>query len=501
MIVFQHLRPLAQLKLAAAHLPIGDRTGRGFGDDLTGGSLAKVFPAFRKYAQGAVPLALLLLFCTASLDTAPAYATLSAHAQRGVKIVEIAVPGKKAEVCVVPKHFANGEYSDEDLKTEGHLCEIDENSNAAVCPKMNSTNPGLDIYSLPQGSTPKQVEEARCKAPGAKKIAKYKLSTSCSYTPSILGYYHLSRMLGGIANVPPGVLRTFELQNHIALGRTALAETPPRALIHQTWAGLMSQLTAGGHASRRDLFLTDDLTQSYGALSQNPAKEKFYQEFFNGGPSNMSRAVNFRDKNPIVALLARNADINTLVGRSFTADNVQKMVQLRDAANLIVIDTLMNQQDRFGNIHYYETYYYRDSKDPNPDGSAKLKSSRDLTPEEATQAGAVQVKEMLLKDNDCGVTKQNVAKETGLADRIAHIDPNTYGRLLQLDATADSPETKEFFVQELVFTQSDYANVRRNLKELATKLHQACSQGKLRPDLDLQAHFSNRAPKVQSCDL
>jgi hypothetical protein len=211
--------------------------------------------------------------------------------------------------------------------------------------------------------------------------------------------------------------------------------------------------------------------------------------------------VSFRDKNPIIALLARNADINTLVGRSFTVENVQKMVQIRDAANLIVIDTLMNQQDRFGNIHFYETYYYLDNKDRNPDGSAKLKSSRDLTPEGAAQAGAVQVKEMLLKDNDCGVTKQNVANQAGLADRIAHIDPNTYRRLLQLDATADSPETKEFFVQELVFRQSDYANVRRNIKELATTLHQACSQGKLRPDLDLQAHFSSHASQVQSCDL
>ncbi|MBV8773849.1 MAG: hypothetical protein JO166_16205 [Deltaproteobacteria bacterium] len=436
-----------------------------------------------------------------SVTSVPAYATLSAHAQRGEDIVEITVPGKNPEVCVIPKHFVNGTYSEEDRNAETRLCEINENSNAAVCPKTNSTNPGLDLYSLPQGLTPKQVEQARCKAPGAKKLAKYKLSTSCSYTPSILGYYHLSRMLGGITNVPPAVLRTFDLQHHIDLGRIALAETPRNALIHQTWAGLMSQLTAGGTGSRRDLLLTEDLTQSYGALSQNPAKEKIYKEFFNGGSNNVGRAVNFRDKNPIFALLARNADINTIVGRSFTAENVQKMVQLRDAANLIVIDTLMNQQDRFGNIHYYETYYYHDSKDRNPGGTVKLKSSRNFTPEQAAQAGAVQVKEMLLKDNDCGVTKRNVAKEAGLADRVAHIDTDTYRRLLQLDSAADSPEMKRFFVQELVFTQSDYAHVRKNLKELVTQLHDGCSRGKLRLDLNLQSHFSDLAPRMQSCEL
>jgi len=54
-----------------------------------------------------------------------------------------------------------------------------------------------------------------------------------------------------------------------------------------------------------------------------------------------------------------------LVGRTFTVENVQRMVQLRDASDLIVIDTLMNQQDRFGNVHCQNTYYYRDTADPN----------------------------------------------------------------------------------------------------------------------------------------
>src|SRR5689334_324393 len=127
-----------------------------------------------------------------------ANATLSAHLQRGEKLVEHPISRRNAEVCVIPKHFAGAAYGETDLKAEERLCAIDENTNAAVCPKTNSTNPGIDFYSLPQGATPKRVETARCKTAGAKKIAKYKLSTSCSYTPSILGYYHVSRILGGI---------------------------------------------------------------------------------------------------------------------------------------------------------------------------------------------------------------------------------------------------------------------------------------------------------------
>ncbi|MCG2669071.1 hypothetical protein ACFPFP_19140 [Bradyrhizobium sp. GCM10023182] len=442
----------------------------------------------------------LLLLPLQLLGSAYAHAGLSVDPARGEQTMQIPVPGRNAEICVVPKHLAAGRYFDKDIEIESRLCNIDEHQNSAVCPKLNSTNPGLDLYSLPQGGTPQQVEAARCNTAGAHKIAKYKLSSSCSYTPSILGYYHLSRMLGGIADVPPAVLRTFDLQNHIALGRAALAETASNSLIHQTWASLMAQLTAGANGKRRDSLLTTDFTQSYGALSENPKHESFYKEFFNGGANNVARASNFRDKNPIVQMLAHNADISTLVGRSFTTENVQKMVQLKDAADLIVIDTLMNQQDRFGNIHYLMTYYYIDAADLDADGSPKLKSSKNLTPEEAAKLGAVQLKKMLLKDNDCGVAKENVANQVGLSGRIAHIDPRTYLLLQQLDAVADSPEMKDFFVRELVFTADDYANIRKNLKDLATKLHQACLKGGLKLDLNLQAHFSNQTVKVTSCE-
>ncbi len=443
----------------------------------------------------------LLLPLAACLGSTLAHATLSVHQQRGEKTVDIPVAGRNAEVCVTPKHFASADYSDKDGKVESKLCNIDVYTNAAVCAKLNSTNPGLDFYSLPQGSSPAQVEAARCTTAGAKKIAKYKSSSSCSYTPSILGYYHVSRMLGGIADVPPAVLRTFDLKNHIAIGRKALAATKSGSLIHQTWAGLMAQLTAGSKASRRDFLLTDDFAQSYGALSENPMKETVYKEFFNGGAGNVTRARNFRDQNPIVRMLTNKADVGTLVGRDFTAANVQKMVQLRDAADMIVIDTLMNQQDRFGNIHYLMAYFYFDANDRNADGSAKLKSKKSLTADEATQLKAVQVKTMLLKDNDCGVAKDNVAKQSNLADRIAHIDPKTYRLLLHFDAIADADDTKNFFARELLFTTGDYASVRKNLKDLASKLHQACTQGSLKLDLDLQAHFSGQPLKAQSCDL
>ena len=61
----------------------------------------------------------------------------------------------------------------------------------------------------------------QCK-PDGKTEAKYKLSTSCSYTPSLLAYYHLSRVLGNIVNVPVAVVRTLDLDRHKAVAQHAL---------------------------------------------------------------------------------------------------------------------------------------------------------------------------------------------------------------------------------------------------------------------------------------
>src|SRR5437899_1814247 len=108
-----------------------------------------------------------LAILVGALGTTIAYAALAAHLPRGEKTIEIAVPGKNPEVCVVPKHLAGALSSSDDSAAEARLCAIDENVNAAVCPKTNSTNPGLDLNSLPQGFTSVQVAAANCKTQGS----------------------------------------------------------------------------------------------------------------------------------------------------------------------------------------------------------------------------------------------------------------------------------------------------------------------------------------------
>lgn len=456
-------------------------------------------------AAAMVPVLLGSMVANAALDTS---------AVRGESKVEIPVAGKRSEVCILPKHHELGSYTEGDSKSEKALCSVNEYTNAAICPKLSSTNPGLEVHLIPEGKTIAQVEAANCKLIDpqtkkntAKKLAKYKLSTSCSYSPAILGYYHVSRFLGDVLNIPVSVIRTVDLQKHIGLADRALSITKESELIHITWQSLANQLKAGSKASRKDSLLTTSFDQSYGALVKNP-KGDFYKEFFNGGKSsdpnvkpNVARAINFRNLNPAMINLNKQVPVEQIVSREFNAANVQKFLHMKDASDMIVMDYLLNQEDRYGNIDAIETYTYLDRNNSKPDGTFPMIEKSKLEQADIDRLGAVPVMRVVLSDNDCGVSRLNVAKEAGLNQRINHIDPKTYTQLLKLNAIADQADTKAFFSNELLFTSNDYKSFRDNLKTLASQLHKACVASQLRLDLNAEIHFSGQPVAPVSCEI
>lgn len=433
-----------------------------------------------------------LIYLVAPLS---AFATVTPDYPRGESIVSHEVNGRKSEVCVIPKHLPTGKYSKKDAENEKELCDWNIGVNVAACAKENSTNPGVLFLSPPKNVSVADLT-ANCEiknsdGESADKEAKYKLSTSCSYAPSLLAYYHMSRALGNIVNVPPAVLRTLDLERHIALAKRAIRETPADDIINKTWRGLLSNLEAGSSSSKADLLFTDNYDQSYGALQKNPKKESFYKEFFNSGED---RVAAFRDRNPIYKALINPA---LRVERDFVQKNVQAMLQLRDASDMILLDTILGQQDRFGNIHAYKRYYYIVTED----GKVNVKSEKDKKdiPEGIT---AVEVKEMILKDNDCGVAKENRIRDAGLLDKVSHISPSTYKNLMALNKIIDQEDTKKLFTKGFVFTETDFKVVSRNLREAAKMLKEACAAGRLKLDLSLDKHFSTEAlPTRFDCEI
>jgi hypothetical protein len=423
-------------------------------------------------------------------------AALNTSAPRGEQIIKIPVANSsQAEICVIPKKYPNAIYSSKDVELEQELCGLNSSQPVALCPKLKSTNPAIEFFSIPQGMTASQVESKKCDTDESKKLAKYKGSISCSYTPSLLSYYHISRILGNIDQVPPVVIRTMNLKNHKALAEKAVAQVNPSfTLLKQIWSGYNAHLKAGASSSKKDALFTTDFTQSYGALQLNPRSEEKYSEMFFSAKGKETRAEAFRNRSPIYALIKDQRDLKTLVGSQFNQANVQKVLQMQNVADMIVLDHMLSQADRFGNMHFSNAYFYVASEG----GTLNVKRKNKMDAQEIASTGAVQVKHMMLKDNDCGVTKENMAQKAGLIKGVNHISPTTYARLVRLQYDVTQEETRNFFKAETLMTDTDYNLFKTNLNEVVNTLKDACKAGRLKLDLDLDIQFGNK-PADRTC--
>ena len=219
------------------------------------------------------------------------------------------------------------DYSKKDLKKAKKLCALDFHT-MDVRPKMKSTSPGLEFFDGESG----------------RKLAKYKLSTSCSYTPSILGYYHFSRILN-IGQVPVAVLRNMDRQSHIKMAELGVEQTTDMSgWLPKNWATLLEQLKNG--SSR---LTTTDKTKSFGALVTNPRGEELYREMYGSG-------VNGYYKHALSKQAKKRGDLDKQFPRSFS--NLPKLFALKDYVDMLVIDAILSQFDRYGNVNYWKYYYF-----------------------------------------------------------------------------------------------------------------------------------------------
>jgi hypothetical protein len=396
------------------------------------------------------------------------------------------------EHCIIPKHIPGVNYLETDHNTEIHLCDFDlYSSYYGVCPKLHSTNPGIEFHKL-SDSTKVDFENEMCKKSSRKgrrkepKVAKIKFSTSCSYTPSIVGYYHISRLFGGAGLVPAAIFRTIDKEYFLATAEKALdtLEGREEEIIHQTWYYLHRKIKYPKEKTKLNL-LVDDEKQVYGALSNNIRGEEWYAEL-NGASRVDDRVASFQ-RTYTFNNATRSSKVTKYVSTEFTTRNLQKILAMKDITDLLLIDYLLSQNDRFGNIHYLYYYYYWDTlgnKKTLHSERAKKKNA-----EQMEELQAVKVKRMLLKDNDCGVSKSNIVKIRKILEKITHLDPETFYSLKRLEKIVDNPYIKGFFMEQLLFTEEDYTRFAENVHSAYSILHTKCLKGRLHLDLNVENHF------------
>ena len=208
----------------------------------------------------------------------------------------------------------------------------------------------------------------------------------------------------------------------------------------------------------------------YGALSKNPGGDSLYTEMV-GHRTDYDHGEDAFLATPLFRTIASANPIsvpNTLEGAA------KQLIALKDTSDMVLIDTLLNQQDRFGNEAKRSKWVWVE------DGKLRFAKADDVSPDDAAQKGAVLVDTLLLKDNDCGVSKRNwlanpktrlkTTYPQGVLPAVRHISAKTYHRFMSLAAAVehDPDGMARYFQTDMLFTPASWASVSGNIADGAT---------------------------------
>jgi len=361
-------------------------------------------------------------------------------------------------------------YGKKDIEKEKELAEIDfydgktkDGLDIVLIPKTYSTSPGLNVHAvkLPPGVSRLSYAAAhatKSQPSGDKVIAKYKQSIPdhFTYSPSILGYYHLSRFLDA-GHVEPAIVRTMDVDAHKPLADLGTAKAAGSNNRNQ-W----TELRALDEAHSNPKVYTQDGKQLYGALQFNPSGEQSYPHLSDlagagafGASSEFAKVTN---PNPL-KLNCKDAS-----GKLNQAA-VQQLVQVRDLSDMVLMDFIMSQADRFsGNMHSEKVYLWIENgvlknKTKKSDPAKAAEQLKQIPPD------AVLVDRMIMKDNDAGLISGNSAKTYHLLEKVCHMDSKTYNRLLDLQNELQKPEVAQWYQTEILFTSGDFKTMKDNVDQ------------------------------------
>ncbi len=405
-------------------------------------------------------------------DSASTDATVDPGPDGEPEVISHTSPGGVVELATRPAGFPGHPeiYSRKDIEKEKELAGIDfyngktrDGLDIVVIPKTYSTSPGLNIHAVKLASGVSRLSYAATHATKAlasetRVIAKYKQSipTHFTYSPSILGYYHLSRFLDA-GRVEPAIVRTMDVAAHKPLADIGKAKAAGSNNRNQ-WTELRALDDAHNHPA----LYTKDGRQLFGALQANPTGEEKYPRLSDlAGASAFAASSEFgKAGNPSSLKLTYKGASGKL-----NQPAVQQLAQVKDLSEMVLMDFIMSQADRFsGNMHSRQTYLWIENgvlkeKARKSDSAKAADQLKEIPPE------AVLVNRIIMKDNDAGLISGNLAKSNHLLEKIGHLDPSTYNRLLDLQRELTKPEVSQWYQAQLLFTPADFKTLQENVDQ------------------------------------
>jgi hypothetical protein len=427
-------------------------------------------------------------------------------------------PEGLTEQCIKTEQMPGAVYSAKDLKQETKLCGLNlYSAQIALCAKTWGTSPALVIIPNTTGMLAEDFEAKNClkgdepkgtEIP-AEKAAKIKFSmndatTSATYSRASFLYYHLSRYFEVSIDVPVSVYRSMDKNVHYERITSKVIDNGKKngaawKIFSQAEKDPMSYKPAS------ELF-TDDRKQIFGALLDGGGDK--YTTDFNGLRSKwgLTQTKEFMDTAPFQALrshlelkdaivmgekLARSNEVmNKDLGKVISSQ--QMITWMKELSEITLLDHILNQQDRVGNIHYKWHWQWvqdgevktlkADLKDqPRPNVIGKVSP-----PAEIASYFPILVQKTRLVDNDAGVRTnyKNFGKIAGHLASLRHFNAKIYQKLMALDRDIKAKGAiYNYVVNTFNLTKEEVALLATNTADAASILRNSCKAGQLKFDL------------------
>ena len=446
-------------------------------------------------------------FLTAAL--ALASGCLSAAPVAG-ETTEFQAASGLVEQCVRIAAFPGAHYSKHDLKAEEEYCALDF-ARLALCPKLWSTSPGTILYEI-DGNDYAGFEKANCadghhaREAASGHPANFKVSvnardTSATYAPASWVYYHLSRYFRTNVHVPVAVYRSTDAQaHHQRVVKPALAIVANRhglGMLRAGWHYMDALETGQLGGGAADAALTDNGRQVFGVLLDSQG-DRYGAEFNGTRESGWGAGQNhdFQQTAPFLALRSelsvaeaaswaiREARKNPRMAKELRADTPVEQVVfwMQDVLEITLLDFILGQQDRIGNIDYNWRWYWVE------DGRFESKPAHGKdVPADIAAFNPLRLRQSAINDNDAGVRTGYVdfAAKTHMLEGLRHYNAGLYQRLGQLahDFEVKGP-AYSWLTASAGLSSKEADTIAGRLQEAFALLHADCQGGVLKLDLD-----------------
>jgi hypothetical protein len=438
-----------------------------------------------------------------------------------------ASPGDTRESCIAITHAPDGTYSDDDIRAEASLCSIDFYSgNYGLCPKTFSTSPGTLVYDISSGEYAGRAadfETEHCRArsiatsgvrgePVSFKMTMNAQTTSATFAPASLLYYHFSRFFDTAVHVPVAVWRSMDREEHfrrvVSTGVEVSAGPGSSAMNRDAWRILAEGARDPSTYRPTAELYTDDGRQIFGVLLRSDGRR--YGAEINGTRrsgwgagqnrdfQNTAPFLALRHEGPLADAIDHGLETASLDPdlREAMPDEpsaIQMAFWMTELAEIVLLDFIFSQQDRVGNIDYIDYWYWVD------EGVARRQRARGSSPPPAAAGlNPIRIRRSVINDNDAGgrVPYANYSKTTGMVDNLRHISPKTYQRLQRLAHDFRRPgPIHDWLVSSFGISERQVAQIVGNTVDAAERLAATCRAGGLRFSLDPEAMLATGSTK------